>query len=120
MTVTKESLLGLCNRPEESVPVPELDADACVRVVGFTARERADFETSLQGPKGRPSKSKIAQIRERLVIATCRDDAGNPLFTEADIDALSNVSVTVISRLADAAQRVCGMADSDVGELAGN
>ena len=118
--VTREALLGLRQRPEESVPVPELGDGMSVRVVGFTARERAQFETSLQGPKGKPSRSKIQQIRERLIVATCRDDEGNPLFTSDDIDALSQVSVTIVARLADAAQRVCGMGDSDVEDLAGN
>lgn len=117
---TRDELLGLKKRRQERVELPELGNGHYVNVVGFTLKERTEFELSMQGDRGKPSKSKHQQIRERLIVATCRDDEGNPIFTEDDIGSLGDGDVTVLSRIADAALRVTGFSDADVEELAGN
>lgn len=104
--------------PVEEVLLPELGGSVFVK--GMTAKDRTAFEKQFQTPSGKPNKVRIAEIRERLVVATVCDENRNPLFTEADIPAIGEQSAAVVERLVSVAQRLCGMTNQDVESLAGN
>jgi hypothetical protein len=118
--LTRELFLQPAKIPKEVVPLPELGNEVTVVVVGMTAAQRADFELSLQQKNGKPSRARQREIRERLVIACCRDSNDNPIFTHDDIGAISQQSAALVERIALASMRVCGVSDNDIESLAGN
>lgn len=104
--------------PTEEVHLPELGGSVIVR--GMTAKSRTAFEKQFQLSNGKPNKTKIAEIRERLVVACVCGEDGNTLFTEADIPSIGEMPASVIERLVGVSQKLCGMTQQDVEVLSKN
>lgn len=104
--------------PVEKVDLPEMSGSVFVK--GMTAKERSAFEKQFQTPSGKPNKVRLAEVRERIVVATVCDESKNLLFTEADIPVIGELPAAVVERLVSVAQRLCGMTNQDVESLAGN
>jgi hypothetical protein len=100
--------------PREDVPVPELGEGAVVPVWGMTAGERTKFEQSMLGKDGKQNKAKLAEIRQLLVVATCRNDDGSPLFTAEDVAAIGQKRADIIERIVNVAQRLSGFSGADL------
>lgn len=105
--------------PREDVPVPELGEGVVVPVWGMTAGERTRFEQSML-ENGKQSKSRLAEIRQRLVVATCRNDDGSPLFTADDVAAIGQKRADIIERIVNVAQRLSGFSGADLEATAKN
>lgn len=120
VVVSREAFLKPSPRLIEDVPLPEFGEGVVVPVWGFTARERTVFESSLRTKKGTPIEARQAEIRERLIVATCKDRDGKALFSDADIRAISEQSAAVVERIVNVAMRLCGMSSEDVETLAKN
>jgi len=118
MSISREAFLRPIAVPVEVVQVPELGGT--VKVKGMTARGRSEFEKQMQTANGKPSKSRQAEVRERLIVASCVDDAGNLIFTDDDVAAIGNQSAAIVERIVNVAMRLCGMTTSDVEEIAKN
>lgn len=116
--LSKEKILSANDRPTEDVEVPEWGGT--VRVRGLSGAERDAFESSLLGPDGKPSPSRLANFRARLLARTLVDETGNRLFSDSEIKALGEKSGEVLSRLFDVAQRLSGMTRRDVDVYVGN
>lgn len=101
----------------EDVPVPELGEGFVIPVWQFTAREKTEWELSqvTEGPK-----ANRLSVRERLVIAVCRDDAGVSLFTQDDVARLAKCSAAIIERIVNVAQRLNSVSEEDIAALAKN
>ncbi len=112
MGTLRDAILNAQDLPTEEVATDEWGAFGfpTVRVRGLTAGERERWErsVSVDDDSKRPT-----MIREKLVALTVVDAAGNPEFTEADVQMLSNQSSAVIVRLFDAARRLSGMQTED-------
>jgi hypothetical protein len=67
-----------------------------VRVYMMTAGEKDEFDKAIR-------KSDWRHFRARLVVMTVRDEEGRPIFTEADLPALSARPLTDIEPMVDAA-----------------
>ena len=117
-TLNRDSFLKPFTVPQEVVELPELGGSVIVR--GMTARQRSEFERQFQTPAGKPSKSRQAEVRERLIIAYVVDDDGNALFTVDDIEAIGKQSAAIVERIVNVAQRLCGITDTDVEDMAKN
>ena len=117
---TRDMLLKPVERPSEIVSLPELGDDVSVIVTGMTAKERADFDNQFQSRKGEPMPKRIAEGRERLVVACCRNEEGKRIFTTEDVAQLGKQSVILIERIVKAAQRVSGIGDDDIEAAAKN
>jgi hypothetical protein len=111
---------GLQDRPREDVPLPELGEGAVVPVWGMTAGERTRFERSFTNKAGATVDARIQEFRERLVVACCRDDSGQPIFTSEDIATLATKRADVLERIVNVAQRLSGMSKTDIEETVGN
>ena len=111
---TRDMLLKPIERPREVVELPELGEGVSVIVVGMTAKERSDFDNQFVSRKGDPMKKRIAEGRERIVVACCRDEEGKRLFTQDDVVQLGKQSGIVIERIVNAAQRTSGMTKDDL------
>lgn len=82
--------------PTETVAVPEWGGDVIVRALSVNdANKFGDIqkETAMGA----------------LIVASVVDEAGQPVFTEADIPALQEKSFAALKRVQDAVLRVSGM-----------
>lgn len=118
--VSRETLLAPVKPPEERVSVPEFGDGAEILVVGLTTRQRNDFDAQFLGRNGQRIPAKVATVRERIIIASCRNDDGTPVFTTADIPAIGNLPAAVTERIVDVAQRLSGFRTSDIDQTAKN
>lgn len=111
---TRDMLLKPVERPSEIVELPELGEGVSVIVTGMTARERSEFDQQFVSRKGEPMKKRIAEGRERIVVACCRDEEGNRLLTHEDVSQLGKQSCSVIERIVNVAQRLSGMTKDEL------
>ncbi|MCH8189082.1 MAG: hypothetical protein IIB66_10395 [Proteobacteria bacterium] len=88
-----------------------------VRVAAVSAGARDAFELSLQDI---PEKERRKDFRARLVVMSCIDEAGKPLFTVDDIPALSALDAAAIDPVVEVAMRINGLSQKDRDELEGN
>lgn len=95
----------------EDVPSPW--GGGFIRVRQVTAGERDRWESGVYG------KDK-GQIRASLVVASCVDADGVPLFTLADIPRIAALPAYAIEPIVDAAGRLNAIRAEDVDTLAKN
>lgn len=99
--------------PTEEVPCPEFGEGAAIAVRGMTVRERSAFERQFMSKKGERVDSRVQEFRERLLVSCCRDPAGAPMFTQADVRLLGESNPSIVERIVSAARRLSGMTDED-------
>lgn len=120
--LSKSEILAAVDLPTETVDVPEWGGEVLVR--GLTAAERDAFEQSvvtLNGSgKAASTKMNLSNIRAKLCSLTIVDEDGERLFSDAEVDVLGRKSAQALQRVFDAAQRLSGLSQSDVEELAKN
>lgn len=117
-SLSREAFLRPAKVNVVEVPVPELGGSVFVK--GMTAKDRSRFETQFQLSSGKSNTRKMKEIRERLVIACLCDEEGVLLLQDSDVDAVGSQPAAVIERIVEAAQKVCGMSNDDVEDLAKN
>jgi len=124
--LSKEAILSADDLEKELVEVPEWGGAVYVRAL--TGAERDAFEQSMvemrtvrQGRRQETVREmRLQNIRARLCALTICDEEGNRLFTDADVQALGRKSASALNRVFQVAQRLSGLTDEDVEELAGN
>jgi len=120
VVIDRAAFLQDASVPREDVPVPELGSGCVVPVWGMTAGERTRFEQSMLDGNGKQSKTRLLEIRQRLVVATCRTDEGAPIFTVEDVAALGQKRADIIERIVNVAQRLSGFSNADLESVAKN
>lgn len=120
MFINREELLSATSLPEEVVGLPELGPDKQVKIRGLTGAQRDSWEASLIKYKGNDRQINARNARARLISMCAIDETGKRLFSQADIEALGNLSAKIIQRMYEAALRVSGVTDADVDELTKN
>ncbi len=79
----------------------------------MTAQQVTAYQRQFTLSSNKPNLKRQAEQRERMLIACCVDEQGNPLFTDADIAALGAQPSTVIEPIFDACLEVCGHLKGD-------
>ena len=102
----------------QEVAVPEWGENAAVYVKGMNGAERDKFEGSLVIMRGKDKQMNMANIRAKLASMTICDEKGKRLFNENDVQALSQKSAAALQRVFAVAQKLSGISDEDVEELA--
>jgi hypothetical protein len=121
--LSKGAIFGGDDRQYEVVPVPEWNhlapegQDAEVRLRSLTGTERDDYEGSMIEQRGKKVKANIRNMRAKLVALSACDEAGEPLFDQADVMRLGQANAAALDRLYEAACRLSGLSDDDVKEL---
>ena len=70
---------------------------------------------------GKNTKMDLRNMRAKLVALTVVDDKGKRLFRgDADVNALGRKSAAALQRVFEVAQRLSGLSDEDMEELAKN
>jgi hypothetical protein len=116
MSLTKDDILKAQDLKTETVHVPEWGGDVTVR--GMTGAERDKFEASIVTSKGKDRAVNMVNIRAKLASLTICDEQGKRLFSEADVEKLSAKSAAVLQRIFIVAQKLSGIGEADVKELA--
>jgi len=113
--LSRESILGATQLPQEKVYIPALGGHVFVR--GMTGAERDAFEASLVVGRGKSRDVSTANIRAKLVARCLVTEQGERLFTDAEADALGAVRADVLTPIFSVAQRLSGVSDEDIDEL---
>jgi hypothetical protein len=111
VNLTRDQILQAADvGPLVAVDLPEWGGTAHVRVMTGTQRDR--FEAAFALDK--------ANVRARLAAYTLCDEAGQPLFAEADVAALGERSSLALDRVFAAAMKLNGIGKPDVDALEKN
>ena len=116
--LTRDAILQVQDLPTERVHVPEWGGDVLVRAL--TGAERDRFEQSIVEQRGNSTRMNLQNIRAKLVALTVVDEQGNRIFKDEDVKWLGNKSAAALDRIFEVAQRLSGLRDEDVEELAKN
>jgi hypothetical protein len=116
MPSIKELILSSQDIQAETVEVPEWGCKVVLR--GLTGRQRDQFEEACRRVEGRKVEVDLDNVRAKLLVRCMFDDSGARVFADDDADALGNKSGKVLARLVPIAQRLSGLSDDDVKELA--
>ena len=112
--LTRDQILQADDLPYEDVDVPEWGG--AVRLRSLTGAERDAFETSIVQGNDRNMRN----IRARLVVLCIVDDEGNRVFKDNEAPALGKKSAKALDTLFAVAQKLNGLSNDDVDDLAKN
>lgn len=115
----KAAILAQDDLKYEDVQIPEWGG-SWVRVRSLNASERDHFEASTVQRNGKKVTTNLENIRARLCLLCLVDEDGNRLFDEGDTFPLGGKSAAALDRIFTVAQKLNGLRDEDVEELAGN
>lgn len=116
--LSKKDILAKQDLPKEIVSVPEWGGEVYIRAL--SAGELDRYQTSmLQQRHGKSQDVNLENIRSKLVVLTAVDEDGNRLFDDRDAKALSEKSGAAINKLFTVAQRLSGISNQEVTEMAG-
>lgn len=118
MLLTREQILGVADLGHEDVDVPEWGGS--VRVGMLTGMERDAFEQEIVTRQGKKVQMNLANVRAKLVARCVVDEEGQLVFSEKDVTALGRKSALALNRVFAVAQRLNGLTEQDIEELAGN
>jgi cobalamin biosynthesis protein CbiD len=98
--LTKADVFAAADLPTEDVPVPEWGTDAGVRVRSLSCEEHRSFARRVK------DMADDAEVTAHLLVACAVDEAGQPVFTMADLPALLKKSAAVVKRVGQAAMKL--------------
>lgn len=110
----KKAILSAQDLPTKEVKVPEWGGTVTVKAL--TSKQRDEYEAShiLDG------KVDLSNLRARLCVRCIVDKKGNRVFQDTDAEALGRKSGAAMDRVFAVAQKLSGLSDRDVEELAKN
>lgn len=110
---TREDILGMTQMPVREVDLPAWGDDVYVRML--PALERDAFELSCQD-----DAMGFRNVRARLVVLAACDASGERIFQDADATALGLTPAIHLDVIFTEAQKLNGMREEDIADLAGN
>jgi hypothetical protein len=116
--LTKAEILAKDDLKTEDLFVVEWDA--WVKVRTLNASERDWFEASTVQRNGKKVTTNLQNIRARLCLLCMVGEDGERLFQQEDEFPLGGKSAAALDRIFQVAQRLNGLRDEDVDELAKN
>lgn len=114
---TKEEILALADRKVEEVEVPEWGGGKH-RIMEMSAADRDEWE--LQAYLERKAGPTAKNVRAGLVARCLVNEAGERLFTDAEIPLLGKKSAKALDRLYDVARRLNGLTEAEAEAIAKN
>lgn len=120
-------ILAADDLKREWVDVPEWGGGVYVRSMPGLALDRYEqgmlsrrtVEKDKDG-KEKAVKVNLENVRAELVVLAACDEKGEPLFTTEQVEALGKKSGAALNRVVAAAQRLNGMSQRDLEQLAKN
>lgn len=111
----KKEILGAPDICKELVAVPEWGGEVWVK--GLTGAERDKFESGILQQKGKSQQLNLANVRAKLASFSICDEEGKRVFSDEDVQALSQKSAAALQRVFGVAQRLSGLGEEDVKDL---
>lgn len=107
--VSRAGILDAVDLESIEIDVPEWGG--VVRLRAMSAADRVAYEDKLAtfDEDGASAGVRVVRGLACLIIATVVDEDDEPLFTDADLDALQEKSFEVLNRVAEAAAGINGM-----------
>jgi len=112
--LTRAAIFAAEDLKSEIVGVPEWGG--AVKVQEMSGALRIRWENAVAG-LGADAGLKILGA---LVVCSVVDESGEPLFTDADIDALGKKSAAALTRVYNAATKVSGLRPADLDNAVKN
>lgn len=113
--LTRAAILDADDLPREKVEVPEWGGYVYVRTMTGAERDRYEFEETTASENRTPEGA-----RARLLIRTVVDENGQRLFTEKDVQVLSEKSSAALDRCQEVAARLNRLTAADMEFLIKN
>jgi hypothetical protein len=110
--LNRDSILKAKDLKTVDVEVPEWGGT--IRLQTMTGHARQEYYRATAGKDGTPKN-----VMEALIVACALDDKGEPLFSKADINDLSQKSAIAISKVFESAAELNGLTQKAVDNLAG-
>ena len=111
--LSKDQILSASDLPTRDVSVPEWGGT--VRVRTLNGAERDAWEASIVADR---EKQSIANVRAKFAALVIVDEQGNRLFNEYDVSLLARKSSKALSRVLVEGQKLSGLTNDDMEELA--
>lgn len=119
MILTKEIIVSKVRKrgkPFEDVPMPELGDEVEIRIMSPSLGGMDDLQRILL-KNGRPQEG----YKANLLIATCVDSEGQPLFDEDDFQMLNDeFDSQAFMKLVPVAERLCGFSQQNINKIVKN
>ena len=116
MVLGREEILASRDLRDETIDVPEWGGK--IRVRSLTGWERDQYETSITQQSGGNVTFNLLNARAKMVALTVIDDDGDRVFSDEDTIELGKTSAVAVNRIFEVAQRLSGLTNEDVEELA--
>src|SRR5579859_632078 len=102
--LTKTQILAADDLRRETVSVPEWGGEVLVRALSEAERQALlkDYD------------EEATDTRAKLCALAIVDESGAPLFTAADVEALSKKSAAALDAIFEAAKRLAGLAKGEI------
>lgn len=116
MSLTREQILAVADSKTVEVQTPEWNGSVFVRTLSGAQRDELESAIGAASRAGNVMKDS----RARFAAAFASDADGTPIFTLADVDALTGKSGIVLDRIVTAGMDLNAMREKDVKELEKN
>ena len=114
--LTKDQILNANDLQKKKVNVPEWGGD--LYVYEFDGSDRDKLEAFIASKKV-DSQYSTEKYRSKVLSLSLKDDSGNFLFSDGDLEDLNKKSSQVINRLFDIAQELNGLGEESVEAASG-
>lgn len=112
----RDKILAAADIPTESIHVPEWDVEILMK--GMSAGDRIALMQSAYDTK--TQQVNMAKVYPDVVVACCHDpETGEPIFVDADKDAILAKSSAAVEKIAEVGLRLSGIgkdADDEAGK----
>ncbi len=114
--LTRDDILSSQDLKRELVEMPEWGGDVWIQEMTGVQRDQLEKEFTAYSNTG----DGLINIRARIAVMTCTDEAGVPLFTAEHSAKLGLKSAAALDRIFEVARRLSGMRREDVEDVVGN
>jgi|SRR6267154_1246396 len=111
--LTRASIISAADLRTEVIEVPEWGGAVTIRTMTGVDRDAYEASSIITDGNGK-RRVDMTNMRAKLVALTVVDDAGAPMFTLRDVDAIGAKSAAALDRIFRAAQRLNGLGADDV------
>ena len=111
--LNRQQILDADDRKRIVVSVPEWGGEVIISSMSGMMRDA--WEQTLQ-----KSNFSLENMRARFLAAVAIDEAGDPLFSMTDVEALGKKSSAALTRCMVAAQELNALTNNDLEEIAKN
>jgi len=118
--ITKDRILATNDLATTTVEVPEWGCSVTIREM--TGAQRDSWDSMLASKYDQKTKRMMStkNLRAKMVQLSVIDESGSLMFSDKEVDALSEKSANALTRIFEAAQHLNHMTDEDVEELEKN